>query len=78
MSRIRLSDLPIHTSGSVLHLELSDVKKMRLEDLGICRDAKITHIHTAPAGSPIAFVVKGAVIALRRDDCSKIMVEPDV
>lgn len=78
MSRIRLSDLQIHTSGFVSALELSEMKNNRLEDLGFNTDVKITHLYTAPAGSPLAFLVKGAVIALRRNDCTHIIVEANV
>lgn len=78
MSRLRLSDLPIHASGVISKLDLSDMKRSRLEDLGFCPDVNILHVYTAPAGSPMAFLVKGAVIALRVNDCKRIFVERNV
>lgn len=49
--------------------------KERLEDLGMIPGARITCLHRSPAGSPGAYDVQGAVIALRRRDASRIWVE---
>lgn len=72
---IKLSDLPPDIPGYILRIGVSDDQIGRLRDLGICSGAEILRLYTAPASSPIAFLVKGAVISLRTDDCRRIEVE---
>lgn len=47
----------------------------RLRDLGLIPGTKIQCAFIAPAGSPMAFWIRGAMIALRRDDCRRIAVQ---
>lgn len=47
----------------------------RLEDLGLIPGALVQCVHRSPAGSPAAYDIQGAVIALRRKDAEKIWVE---
>ena len=46
--------------------------KRRLFELGFTPGTQVRCIRKAPSGSPVAFSVKGAVIALRNEDCGKI------
>ena len=57
-----------------LHNEGSD--RRRLMDLGFTPGAKITRLQTSPLGDPIAFEVRGSVIALRQDQCDQVEVKP--
>lgn len=46
----------------------------RLTELGFIEDTELLCLYHGPGGSPIAFCVRGAVIALRACDAEKILV----
>ena len=48
--------------------------KQRLYDIGLVPGTKIKVVHQSPAGNPRAYLVRGAVIALRNCDAEKIYV----
>ena len=52
------------TVSAIEKFSLSD----RLRDLGFTPGTKIKCLHKAPFGDPVAFGVRGTVIALRRED----------
>ncbi len=49
--------------------------KRRLLDLGIIPGTFIKNIQSSPLGDPSAFFVRGTVIAIRKEDTKKIVVE---
>ncbi len=51
--------------------------KQRLYDIGLVPGTKIKVVHQSPAGNPRAYLVRGAVIALRNCDAEKIFVRAD-
>lgn len=73
---VKLSDLPMGHSGTVVEIHMEDGIKRRLLDLGLVRDSRIRALNRSPAGDPVAFEVRGAVIALRNDVASHILVTP--
>lgn len=51
---------------------------MRLRELGFIEGAKVRILHEAPfGGDPIVVEVRGALLALRRQEASQIEVHPD-
>lgn len=56
-----------------LHNEGSD--RRRLMDLGFTPGATVVRLQTSPLGDPIAFEVRGSVIALRQDQCDQVEVK---
>ena len=44
-------------------------------DLGIIYDTEVEALQKSPSGDPVAYYIRGAVIALRSDEASKIIVE---
>ncbi len=48
--------------------------KQRLYDIGLVPGTKIKVVHQSPSGNPRAYLVRGAVIALRNCDAEKISV----
>lgn len=73
-----LSDIFPGHRYMVVSMELDNAMCRRLIDMGVVPNAEISLAFTAPSGSPIAFWIKGALIALRRDDCCKILVKERV
>ena len=51
--------------------------KQRLYDIGLVPGTKIKVVHQSPSGNPRAYLVRGAVIALRNCDAKKITVRVD-
>lgn len=50
--------------------------KRRLYDIGLTEDAKAEFALQAPSGDPVAYVIRGAVIAIRREDGKKVKIRP--
>ena len=63
-------------AGRVIALNTGGPLRRRLMELGLIPGAQLRRRHTAPAGSPIAYEVGGALLVLRRTDAAKIVVQP--
>lgn len=48
--------------------------RRRLLDLGLVEGTKIQCIQKSPFGDPVAYGIRGAVIALRSEDTNKILI----
>lgn len=49
--------------------------RRRLQDIGFTAGASVQRLQSGPAGDPTAFYIKGTVIALRKEDSARILVE---
>lgn len=72
---IKLNTLPIGGFGRIIKLTATDKSRRRLLDLGLIPDTIVESIRKSPSGDPIAYEIRGAVIALRSEESSKIMVK---
>ena len=67
-------------SAVVDHIEESALSD-RLTSLGLVPKTTVTCLHKAPLGDPVAYGIRGAVIALRREDSRLVFartgVDPD-
>ena len=70
-----LDALPINSSGIIDVINCKDNIKHRLLDLGLVRGTKITPYICSPFGDPIAYYVRGFVIAIRNSDANKIQIK---
>ena len=48
----------------------------RLRDMGLVRGTPVRCLQVSPLGDPVAYLIRGAVVALRRADSRMIRVEP--
>ena len=71
-----LSSIELNNSAKICEVECSRSLKNRLYDLGILENTIITPIFESPFGDPTAYLIKNAVIALRKKDCENIIVNP--
>ena len=69
-----LSRLPEGEGARVRALRLSGGMRRRLQDLGLVAGTRVTCIQRAAAGDPTAYLIRGAVIALRETDATRIEV----
>lgn len=47
----------------------------RLQDLGLVKGTMVTCLQKSPLGDPTAFLIRGAVIALRSEDSSHVRIK---
>lgn len=63
-------------SGQVTRIELTGGIRRRLQDIGLIRGTRIKCLMHSPSGDPAAYLIRGAVIALRSDDSLRIFIHP--
>ena len=73
---IYLNELNVGSSGKVKMLLNNGLSRRRLLDLGIIPDTSIFVERKSPSGNPIAYKIRGSVIALRNEEAKYIIVEP--
>lgn len=74
MKKIHLDNLPLETEGLVDTLNCKGSIRRRLLDLGIVQGTKIVPVIKSPSGDPTAFLIRGSLIALRKEDANLILV----
>jgi ferrous iron transport protein A len=70
-----LDRLPVGRKANVVSLKSNGTDRRRMLDLGIIRGTEIEPLYKSPSGNPVAYWIRGAVIALRTDVSSKILVK---
>lgn len=68
-----LQSLQPGESGRVRELHTSGSMRRRLLDIGLVRDTSVKCLGRSPGGDPSAYLIRGAVIALRAEDSAKII-----
>lgn len=63
------------TTVCVRQLNTTGSMRRRLRDIGIIEDTKIKCLQRSPSGDPTAYLIRGAVIALRKEDSAGIIVK---
>lgn len=72
---IPLSQLQEGQEARVERLCAAGPMRRRLQDIGLTGGARVVCLQKSPAGDPVAYLIRGAVIALRREDSQYIMME---
>ncbi len=70
----RLNELRPGESAIVAGLETRGPMRRRLLDLGLVENTRVECLGRSPGGDPSAYLIRGAVIALRGRDCAGILV----
>ena len=70
-----LSQLPLNQNGRIENVECNEGIKRRLLDLGLVKGTNIVPILVSPSGDPRAFLVRGTIIAIRKEDAKDIKIE---
>ena len=75
----RLSDLPVGSFSRVRGLSPACVgaERRRLLDLGLVPGTEIHCEFRSPFGSPRSYMIRGSMIALRREQADRVLVIPD-
>ena len=69
-----LNELNPGETAVVKELKTRGSIRRRLLDIGLVKDTKIECVGKRPAGDPAAFLIRGAVIAIRSEDMKDIVV----
>ena len=69
-----LNELNPGETAVVKELKTRGSIRSRLLDIGLVKDTKIECVGKSPAGDPAAFLIRGAVIAIRSEDMKDIVV----
>ncbi|MCD2347152.1 FeoA family protein [Clostridium guangxiense] len=72
---IPLSSLKLGEKCKVKRLTSGGILRRRLLDLGLIDDTVVESLEKSPSGDPVAYLIRGAVIALRAEVASMILVE---
>lgn len=49
--------------------------RRRLQDIGLVPQTKVICVGSSPSGDPKAYLIRGAVIAIRREDAQNIWIQ---
>ena len=69
-----LAELKAGQQAVVTELNLFDNMRRRLQDIGMIEGTVIECLGKSPLGDPTAFLIRGAVIALRSDETKRVIV----
>lgn len=69
-----LYDIRPCESARVIEIADCDIKQ-RLLDLGLVPGTLVTCVGKSPGNDMKAYLIRGAVIAIRRCDCSSVLIE---
>lgn len=72
---IKLSDLPIGKRYKIKKMFLQGLIRRRMLDLGLIDGTVVESLQKSPSGDPVAYLIRGAVIALRTEVAAMILVE---
>lgn len=74
MSVKNLTSLREGEAARVTSLNNSGNIRRRLQDLGLVEGTKVRCVHISPYGDPVAYGIRGAVIALREEDARCVLI----
>ncbi|NCC01406.1 MAG: ferrous iron transport protein A [Clostridia bacterium] len=69
-----LNDLKPGQSAKIKELLSIGSIRRRLLDIGLIENTEVECLGRSPGGDPSAFLIRGAVIAIRSEDCINIMI----
>ena len=70
-----LSGVKVGEQVTVARLGATGSMRRRLLDIGLIEGTDVACLQKSPAGDPVAYLIRGAVIAIRSEDSAKILVD---
>ena len=71
-----LAALDLGQGGRVASVSAEGAMRRRLLDLGLIPGTPVACVARSPAGDPAAYLIRGAVVALRRRDAAGVALAP--
>jgi len=72
---ISMDKMKVGEIAEVKEIKTRGAMRRRFLDLGLIQNTEIECVGISVGGDPSAYLIRGAVIAIRNDDASKINVE---
>lgn len=72
-----LNNIKTGESAVVKQLMMHGTMRRRLLDIGLTEGARVECIGRSPAGDPAAYLIRGAVIAIRDADTRDIIIQEE-
>lgn len=69
-----LNDISPGQTARVKELLSMGSIRRRLLDIGLIKNTEVECLGRSPGGDPSAFLIRGAVIAIRSEDCNNILI----
>ena len=69
-----LNDIAPGQNAVVSRLQSTGSMRRRLLDIGLVENTDVECLGRSPGGDPSAFLIRGAVIAIRSEDCADILI----
>ena len=69
-----LNDVKVGQKIKIKSLVTTGSIKRTFMDIGLMEGTEIECLGFSPCGDPISFLIRGAVIAIRREDCKSILI----
>ena len=69
-----LANLQVGERARVASLLSRGSMRRRLQDIGLIEGTEVECVQKSPAGDPVAYRIRGALISLRSEDSSNILV----
>jgi len=70
----KLSGLNQGQRALVIDIHSNDSMRRRLQDIGLIKGTEVSCVQKSPLGDPVAYLIRGAVIALRHEDSSCVQI----
>ena len=70
----RLSEMNQGDIAVVGELTSNGAIRRRLRDIGLIPGTKVECLQKSPLGDPVAYLIRGAIIALRHEDASNVFI----
>lgn len=62
-------------SAKVVDIKSGASMRRRLQDIGLIEGSQVECLQKSPFGDPVAYLICGATIALRREDSGNVLVQ---
>lgn len=75
IERLCLNDMSTGQHACIRALKSTGSMRRRLLDIGLVENTEVECLGRSPGGDPAAFLIRGAVIAIRSEDCADILIQ---
>ena len=72
-----LADLKVGETCVIEELVTNENMHRRFIDIGLIKGTRVECVSQSPAKDPKAYLIRGAVIAIRSEDCCGIKITPE-
>lgn len=70
-----LNTLPVGRCGLIRMVETQGHMRRRLQDIGLVENTHVECVGRSPGGDPSAYRIRGTIIAIRAEDCQKVLIQ---